>query len=301
MSKRLPMPITEALPMLRKAIKEGRPKLPAEYPQTLDRKEISRLISVFQPRQLEGRLAEDEAHIRTLVQAVGTPERPKYLDPVTVWWGGDRWYVIDGHHRLVAYKRAGINSRIPVTVFEGNVDEAMAQSAAANSKDRLIMRQDDKMNFAWRLTLVSDLSKQQVVDACSVSYGSVGNMRKVKSVLLENGAHTIEELLNTPWKDAQSEAVGLERDENFSPEDAVKKRAVRYREAIYRALGSQPFTDPEAFALALADLDSRFPERLMQSQAWFQALRQTVKNIAHDFAEAAEIEERWGAFDSDEY
>lgn len=157
------------------------------------------------------------------------------------------------------------------------------------------------MNFAWRLTLVSTLSKQQIIDACSVSYGSVSNMRKVKAALMENTGHTVETLLDTPWKDAQAEASGRERDENFCPDDAVKQRAQRYRMAIYRALGSQPFADPEAFAVALADLDSRFPERLMQSQAWHPALRQTVKNMAQDDREAAEIEARWSAFGSDEY
>ena len=259
------------------------------------------MVSVFQPRQLEGRRAEDEAHIKTLVQAIGQRERPKYLDPILVWWSGERWYVIDGHHRLIAYARAAVDREIPVSVFEGTLDEAMAQSASANSKDRLAMRLDDKLNYAWRLVNISGLSKQKIVEACSVSNGTIGNMRKTRETLLSNREHTEESLLSLSWKEAQDEAAGREKNEKFSHDDAVKLRAKRYRAALFKAMGDRPYKDPEAFALALVDLDSRFPEQLMQTDAWFPAVREAVKNMARDEAEAAELEARWAASDDEDY
>jgi ParB-like chromosome segregation protein Spo0J len=298
---RQPLALNEALPLIRAAIAAGNRVAPADYPQTLDRSKIARMVSVFQPRQLDGRHAEDEAHIAALVQAIGSKDRPKYLDPVVIWWGGDRWYVIDGHHRLDAYKRAEVQRNIPVVVFEGSLDEAMAQSAASNSKDRLVMRLDDKLNFAWRLVLISNLSKRKIVDACAVGNGTVGNMRTAKETLLENPEHNLESLVALSWRDAKDEAAGREKDTSFSPEDAVKQRAQRIRLALYKSLGPQPFKDPEAFALALSDLDSRFPERLMRCDAWFPALRETIRNMATDYAEAKELEDSFSVFDKDEY
>lgn len=295
------MPIIEALGVLRSSLKNGTPVPANDWPTSLRRNEIARMISVFQPRQLDGRLAEDEAHVRTLCQAIGSPERPRYLDPIQVWWGGDRWYVIDGHHRLLAYDRLGITDDIPVVVFDGDLDAAMAQSAAANSKDRLVMRSDDKLNYAWRLTIISNLSKIKVVDACAVANGTVGKMRKVKAALLADGQHTEEDLLDLPWKDALAEAEGREKDVNYNPEEAIKRRAERYRVALFRALGDRPYNDPEAFGLALLHLDSRFPERLMRSESWSGAVRQAVRNLAEDDREAAELDARWNAAEDEDY
>ncbi len=295
------MSLIEALAAIRSSLKNGTQTLEVDWPTTLRRSEIAKMISVFQPRQLDGRLAEDEAHVRTLCQAIGSAERPKYLDPIQVWWGGDRWYVIDGHHRLQAYDRLGINQDIPVVVFEGDLDAAMAQSAAANSKDRLVMRNDDKLNYAWRLTIVSMLSKQKIVDACAVANGTVGNMRKVKAALLADGQHTEETLLDLSWKDALAEAEGREKDVNYNPEEAIKRRAERYRAALFKALGDRPYNDPEAFGLALLSLDSRFPEKLMRSQSWDGAVRQAVRNLAEDEREAAELAALWSTAEDDEY
>lgn len=295
------MPIIEALDALRTSLKNGTPLPENDWPTKLRRGEIARMVSVFQPRQLDGRLAEDEAHIRTLSHTIGSAERPKYLDPIQVWWGGDRWYVVDGHHRLLAYDRLGITEEIPVVVFAGDLDAAMAQSAAANSKDRLVMRSDDKLNYAWRLTIVSNLSKLKIVDACAVANGTVGNMRKVKAALLADGQHTEETLLDLSWKDALAEAEGREKDVNYNPEEAIKRRAERYRTALFKALGDRPYNDPEAFGLALLNLDSRLPEKLMRSESWSGAVRQAVRNLAEDDREAAELDARWSAAEDDDY
>ncbi|MEM9735024.1 MAG: hypothetical protein AAF908_00265, partial [Pseudomonadota bacterium] len=35
------------------------------------------------------------------------------LDPMKVWWSGARWIVLDGHHRLEAYRVAAARERTP--------------------------------------------------------------------------------------------------------------------------------------------------------------------------------------------
>lgn len=150
----------DALEAVRNALEEN-PKGPSRVPDVLDLKDLRVLESIFQPRDLTFRAGDHEAHVDTLAKAIGKPEKPKYLDPITVWWGGDRWYVLDGHHRRLAYERAKIKKGIPVRAFEGTLEEALAQSVSLNSKNKLAMSPQDKMNTAWRLTTCTDFLEEQ--------------------------------------------------------------------------------------------------------------------------------------------
>lgn len=267
------------------------------HPTRLLISEIGRMASVFQPRIIEGQLGIDEAHLTELEYAIGKPDSPKLLDAITVWWGGDRFYVIDGHHRLNAYERKGVRGGIPVEVFEGTLDEAMAQSAALNSKNRLPMRQEDKLNFAWRLVLISGLSKRKIVDACAVANGSVGSMRKVRDVLLENPEVTLEELYKMTWSEARMTAAGTAMDTPFDPDAALRNRAERFAKSIARAVKDRPMVDPEAFALALCYFDERLPGILMQSNAWGTAFNETVRGLRIDHAGADALAAIWDESD----
>lgn len=289
--------LAEGLKLIRESLEVNGTTPPISHPKHLSRREIARMVSVFQPRILKGRLAEDECHLDELQAAIGDGEKPRMLDPITVWWGGDRFYVIDGHHRLVAYDRKNVTAEIPVEVFEGTLDEAMARSAALNSKNRLPMRLDDKLNYAWRLVLVSNLSKRQIVDACAVGNGTVGNMRSVKAKLLENPEKTLEDLQDMTWKNAQMEAQGLTPTPPSDPDAAIKKRAERYVKSLVRALKDRPFVDPEGFALALVMLDERLPGALMESNAWGDAFRETVEGLRDDLKSADELVAAWDSED----
>jgi hypothetical protein len=89
---------------------------------------------VFQHRR-PARDASDR-HVRELADAVkahGT------LAPVTVWWDGKHWSCIDGHHRHQAYM-AGHRSDVPVEVFEGTPEEAVARAAGARGDQRVVRR-----------------------------------------------------------------------------------------------------------------------------------------------------------------
>lgn len=289
------MLLTDALEALRAELDKPTATPPKEHPRYLERRQISRMVSVFQPRTLDGRLAEDEIHLKELQDAIGDPEKPKLLDAITVWWGGDRYYVIDGHHRLIAYERIGFKGGIPVEVFEGTLDEAMARSAALNSKNRLPMRQEDKLNHAWKLVLVSSLSKRKIVEACAVSNGSVGHMRSVKTRLLMDPAKTLQDLYEMTWMQARMDAAGKLTDTPIDPDAALKKRAERYAKSLAQAVKDRPFVDPEGFALAMRMLDARLPSMLMQTEAWGDAFRETVDGFRNELASAEELAARWDA------
>ena len=288
--------ITEGLEIIKKALAEHGPTAPLPHPTHLDRSKIARMSAVFTARSLEYRVVGEEVHLSELTGAIGNAKHPRYLDPLTVWWGGDRYYVIDGHMRLEAYRRKSVTNGIPVVIFEGTLDEAMAQSAALNSKNQLPMTREDRMNFAWRLTLVSDLSKEKILRACGVGNGSVGNMRKAKQVLEETG-RSLEDLCGMPWDDARKEAEGQEIKKAIDMDAAREKQAERMAIVIARATGDRPFKDPDLFASAIARMGRGLPKLLIQSPEWEEPVREHVSDLmeafdAEDLVEAWEEEDR---------
>jgi hypothetical protein len=60
----------------------------------------------------------------TLVLAQALEDNKKGLDPLVVWWGGSRFYLIEGHHRLAAYRTAKWSKPVPVIEFQGTLEEA---------------------------------------------------------------------------------------------------------------------------------------------------------------------------------
>ena len=269
-----PLGIAEALSILT-AEQEAALPSPEGITELLP-KSIGRLEAVFQPRDLEGRLLEDDQHLKVLASHVGDkPDKPNMLDHVEVWWSGQRWYVIDGHHRLLAYKMQKVCLPIPVVVFEGTLDEAVARSAAANSKDKLPMTLDDKLNMAWRLTLHFRLSKRQVRKACAVSEGSVATMRKAKKELLESGV-TLDDIPER-WKDAKDVWEGNAGLEDFDPDEAHRKQVARFARELGRRFGDRMYKYTEAFADALAYCDDRLPSMIMETPSWREKAIEIVR------------------------
>lgn len=242
----------------------------------LNPRDIQRFVAVFQPRSLSGRLIVDEAHIAVLMEAVGKPEKPKFLDPLLVWWSGVNWYVIDGFHRLQAYQRVGVQQAVPVKAFDGTIEQAMAEAAAANSKDKLPMTKKDKMNMAWRLVRCSEkLSKAETAKACAISPRSVAIMRRVKEQWLASG-ETLDDL-SDDWDKARREAQGVEADGSFDPDDHLKKKVEKMAKALAKTFGQTMHQDPTAFALALMEADERLPGRLIGSGMWDDILKAEVE------------------------
>jgi hypothetical protein len=284
--------LAEALAIIKEAVDENGLEPPVE-PEVLNRDQITTMVAVFQPRALTGSFFASERHIENLKAALGHPERPHYLDPLTVWWVGDRYYVIDGHHRRLAYQRANVSTAIPVRLFRGSMAQAMAYSAAANSRDKLPMTKQDKLNRAWLLTVVGGVSKREVENTCGVSRGSVTEMRRTLADLRKMGTPQ-DEVVEFSWREARDHANGIERPMVF-PEDALRARAERMRGQLYKAIGKQAYVDPDAFALALKLGDDRLPMRLMESLQWAEDFEDLVRARADEFDPAKKLAEEWDA------
>lgn len=289
--EREPMHIIEAIQTIQKTIEINGSRYPEESPEALPVDSLCTMVGLFQRRELVGRMAEDERHIAVLRKAIGSnPERPKFLDPITVWWGGDRWYVIDGHHRRQAYKIAQVSVPVPVEVIECSLEDALKKAAESNSKDRLRMTKEDKMTSAWCLTVLGKHSKAEVVRACAVGDGSVATMRRTMNKLrtmtdpATDEAYTDNDLLQMSWEKARDAARGeLECGPKERDEIAERhKRALSYSRRMHRYFGDRHVRDVEAFAEALSIADVTIPQRYVETDVWQDALEEVTLGAPRD-------------------
>jgi hypothetical protein len=200
---------------------------------------IRRVPALFQARTGE----EDDRHVAELARAVKTA---KTLEPLLVMQIGRQVYLLDGHHRWLAYEQAGICDAVPVTYFEGTVDEAVLAAGRANTRAKLPMIAQERQNFAWRLVLLGSYSKAQTAEASGVSERQVAVMRQVKKTL---GAPAHD---YTSWWQARREAHG--RDGQMSDEDREvwkEERAADYADRIGKACGPKFRNNAEVAAMAL--------------------------------------------------
>jgi len=116
-----------------------------------------------------------EYHVEALARVIRTQGT---VEPIKVVQIGDEVAVIDGHHRVAAYSRAGVTSNIPVVFFEGTLEEAVLEAGRSNSQAKLQMDNRERQDFAWRLVRMG-YKKKDVVATAVVSDGQVAIMRRV--------------------------------------------------------------------------------------------------------------------------
>jgi hypothetical protein len=243
-------------------------KQPTELPTALPLASIHLWPKVFQHRSFAGYASK--SHVLHLTAAI-KKNKSHTLDPIVVWWDGKAWACVDGHHRYEAYSVAALGSAhlVPVEVFEGTLDQAMATAASANTKDKLAMSRSEKSNAAWHLVAMTDMTKSAVVKASGVSDGTVATMRriflqldaKVNDAAIELVMSANSNFRELNWAAAKRLAEGRD-DPAFDWDDANEKKAEAMALALRRALGTEGGKYPEIFARALELYDSRLPDAL---------------------------------------
>ena len=215
--------------MIRLAAREPR----GDTPGSLPLRDIREAHDLFQPRH--GSIAyapgRSEGHIAALAR---TAKAGTELDPVTVAAFGNDWYLLDGHHRLAAYREVDWAKPIPVHALQSGlrgkerVEWAIERSYADNKKDRLNLSGEDKMDGAWRAVAHgAELSVAHTALAYGVSGRTVANMRKARRALEAAGGHP--ELMHG-WSMAQGELRHLNGKDMGSSDFAERQR----REAAKR-------------------------------------------------------------------
>lgn len=211
---------------------------PAFLPPELPWGDISQEPDLFQPRPI------DERHISELVRAIAVVGK---LDAVTVIQVGVQAVLIEGHHRMAAYHRAGVLEGIPVTYFAGGLEAAVLESGRANSKAKLPMTNTDRQNCVWRLVQLGRYSRIAVSLAAGVGTGQVAIMRRVFRDLGEDA------LSQRSWREARRAVGGVEGFTWSEDEiDAQKEaQAQSYADRLTKAFGTKLATNPEIAARAL--------------------------------------------------
>ncbi|MBT9568649.1 MAG: ParB/RepB/Spo0J family partition protein [Thiobacillus sp.] len=175
-------------------------------PDTIKRSEIETLEGVFQYRNPLPH--KSDAHKRRLGRNV--KRTGEALGRLLVFWAGNAWVCIDGHHRLAAYEQHGLVD-VPVEVFAGELHEAVRQALLRNTEDKLPVEDRERTAAAWGLvtTWNEAYSKAEISGMAGVSPSTVSNMRNVFKKL--KTLHPRHDLSAFSWKQAQELAKGNER------------------------------------------------------------------------------------------
>src|SRR6267378_753626 len=137
--------------------------------------DIKERLELFQPRRPGyGLRTLDTRHVGKLAVRI---ER-KDMDPVLVVKLGREWVVVDGHHRLAAYRKLKHAEPIKCEWFAGTIREATDESLRRNEKTHLEVQQGDKAEEAWKRTLLGWGSKHEVVKITGCGEGTVAKMRR---------------------------------------------------------------------------------------------------------------------------
>ena len=166
---------------------------------------ITTLDNLFQPRTLTG------WHVDDLVRAV---KAKRIIAPLLVLRIGERGFLLDGHHRLKAYKEVDSKQRVPCDFFDGTVAQAVLEARRRNSETKLAMSTTQKLDDAWKLVKMVraggkteyHFSKAEIVAASDVARGTVTNMRKALETLGREAARPI-----AVWEVARKLAAALSR------------------------------------------------------------------------------------------
>lgn len=230
---------------LKERIDKGQPA-PAQKVTKLKLKDIHECRPVFLHRWQQ---QIDDWHVRSLGQAITRhPDQP--LAPLVVYWIGDAWCVIDGHHRLSAYRKLETKAAIPVIVFSGKLEDAMLEAARRNSRDKLPMCSTEKCEAAWRLTIGTTKSKAEVSRATGVSNGFVGTARKTRDLLKIN--HPDRELDSLTWMQARDLLAGKATKGDYDDKEWLKAEAKKMADKLSKTFGDTLRRHPEMAYEALA-------------------------------------------------
>ncbi|QHO73080.1 hypothetical protein ACH79_10945 [Bradyrhizobium sp. CCBAU 051011] len=221
---------------------------------------------VFQWRTPQYNMIPSDDHIFEMAKAI---QNTGALEPILVFPVADKYYVIDGHHRLAAYITAGWQGSIPARVFTGSLDEAMREALKLNIKNKLPMTTRDKTEAAWRLVKEGRPGEwpdsiSETMKLTGVGKGTVNRMRSAWETL-HNAQHSDPKTGEPPrdisWAQAQAKIKG-NGEPQFNYDSWLEERAQNLAEDIVRAK-LHLAKDIEVTALALEMLDPQLPEALM--------------------------------------
>lgn len=225
-----------------------------DEPKALYIRDIHVADRAFQPRRVEYNMLASQEHLKELVSALrvqGNALKSLVVVPI-----GNRFFLIDGHHRLSSYAAFGWTKKVPVTVLRVSVDDAIRRSIEFNSKNKLPMSRGDKADSAWKLVKAGCWSKSQITESTGVT-SNLDNMRRVLRGLRAAGVD-VDEL---SWDQARKKHMGIP--DGFDREAYIDEKAIEVRDKLLKHMPVKLLNNPEAFAKGLSMVSEQLPSALI--------------------------------------
>ena len=164
-------------------------------------------ISIYGGTQ--ARASTNDDAIDSYVESI---EGGQSFPPVEVYFDGTKYWLADGFHRLLAYKRAG-KTEVQSKIFKGSRKDALLHALGANSKNSLYRSNADKRNAVEiALEEFPEETNAFIAKICAVSASMVSNARK----RLDDLNRAEDETFQSPKNQAKAKqvsvpAAGIER------------------------------------------------------------------------------------------
>jgi len=197
----------------------------------------------------------------------------KPLDAVTVFWAGRCWLLIDGHHRMAAYREAAWRKAIPVKVFKGSLDQAIGHPLSVNRKAQLRMGSEEKSNAAWRVTCTTNLSPEELQDVSGRSRRTIFYMMGARKKLAEDG-FPLDTIAYWSWARAWSESKGEAYETKEWDDSEVEKQARELAAKMTKLFGERLRRQPQIVGRALEIWNPSIPGML--AEEWMDRLEEEV-------------------------
>lgn len=236
---------------------QGQASRPTTSPTTLPLTDIHAMPEVFQPRNEDSRF-EQHDHVHALTRAIQQHGKP--TEPIVVLWLGQRYVIVDGHHRYLAYSGCKVThpelvKSIPISEFQGTLDEAIWHSLEENKKTKLSMTKTERVESAWQMFLAGPelyVSQRKLAARCGVGVGQPTAFKKaveeMKELDLPYETYSWKEVLDAKrghveydeeWLDMQEEVWCRRIEKHFGSE--LKRYPDRFAGALMKRLGESAF------------------------------------------------------------
>lgn len=240
-----------------------------DRPTELSLGDIHVANEVFQWRLPDEDMLEDNRFVEELVDALEVQEQPvQPFDPLLVVPIGQRFFVVDGHHRLDAYHTFNWDAPVPVEVFDGTLREAKLEAWKRNARNKLRMSTASRFEAAWKLIKNGEFNRTQITQLTSVRRSTLTNMR---NILSEFG----DRARVLPWQEARR----LRRDQEEPIDESWKEKIAR-EIALHLVKGPKQIMDPELLAMGLRMAKEGLPAALVAD--WPDAMRDVLLGCAEE-------------------
>jgi ParB-like nuclease domain len=264
---------------LKRLEREGIPA--KQQPNGLYLKDIHVAPQVFQWRLANEDILASDQHVRELARVIQSKKPMKPLDPILVIGVGERFFVVEGHHRLDAYHTAGWKGRVAVHYFEGSIEATQIEALKRNIKNQLPVTPRSKSEAAWRLMVYRykgrKLTWEGIADQTTVHRSTVVRMDRMLKKLGDDVA-------GLTWIEALQKARAKEAGEHPEGEEAYWDD---WREKKARKLADYLFKGPRLLdgehgitAMALRMVSDALPRELVGH--WPEEVMDEIRDWTED-------------------